>query len=209
VNAENELMYDEDRRFGRSPRGRRMNDFERKTTQFVLSRLRPDSRVVDVPCGTGRFTDIITGAGHRYVGVDLNLGNARHAAKRLNVPLMTVQASVLELPLADNCADFALCVRMFHHFSRDQIERALQEMSRIAPQCLVTFYNRRTWRVQKRRFSLRIRRKARYGGDAWDAKTYSVPEMAGLAQKAGLRIKQKVPSTSFFTTNQFLWLERV
>jgi SAM-dependent methyltransferase len=209
VNAENERLYDEARRFGRSPRGRRMNEFERKTAQFVLSKLRPDSRVVDVPCGTGRFTDVIMRLGHRYVGVDLNLGNARFAAKRLKASLPTVQASLLELPLAGNCADFVLCVRMFHHFSRDQIERALQEMSRIAPQCLVTFYNRRTWRVQKRRFSLRIRRKARYGGDAWDAKTYSVHQMARLAQKAGLRIKQKVPSTSFFTTNQFLWLERV
>ena len=209
MNAENEHLYDEERRFGRSSRGRRMNEFERKTAQFVLSKLRPNSKVVDVPCGTGRFTDIITGEGHCYVGVDLNLGNARHAAKRVNVSLPTIQASVLELPLPDNCADFVLCVRMFHHFSRVQIEQALQEMSRIAPQCLVTFYNRRTWRVQKRRFSLRIRRKARYGGDAWDAKTYSVAEMARAAQKAGLRIKQKVPSTSFFTTNQFLWLERV
>lgn len=209
MNAENERLYDEARRFGRSPRGRRMNEFERKTAQFVLSKLRPDSRVVDVPCGTGRFTDVIMRLGHRYVGVDLNLGNARFAAKRLKASLPTVQASLLELPLAGNCADFVLCVRMFHHFSRDQIERALQEMSRIAPQCLVTFYNRRTWRVQKRRFSLRVRRKARYGGDAWDAKTYSVHQMARLAQKAGLRIKQKVPSTSFFTTNQFLWLERV
>jgi SAM-dependent methyltransferase len=185
-----------------------MNEFERKTAQFVLSKLRPHSRVVDVPCGTGRFTDIITGQGHRCVGVDLNPGNARHAAKRLNVSLPTVQASLLDLPLADNCADFVLCVRMFHHFSRDQIERAFQEMSRIAPQCLVTFYNRRTWRVQKRRFSLRIRRKAQHGGDVWDAKTYSVPEMAALAQKAGLRIKQKIPTASFFTTNQFLWMER-
>jgi ubiquinone/menaquinone biosynthesis C-methylase UbiE len=186
-----------------------MNRFERETAQFVLSRLRPNSMVVDVPCGTGRFSDIIKGEGHRYVGVDLNLGNARHAGRRLNVSLPTIQASLLELPLANNSANFVLCVRMFHHFSLNQIERAFQEMSRIAPQCLVTFYNRRTWRVQKRRFSLRVRRKAQRGGEAWDAKTYSVPEIARLAQKAGLRIKQKIPSTSFFTTNQFLWLERL
>jgi SAM-dependent methyltransferase len=208
VKLENESLYDEERRFGRTPRGRRMNRFERETAQFVLSRLQRNSRVVDVPCGTGRFSDIIKGEGHRYVGVDLNLGNARHAASRLNVSLPTVQASLLELPLADNSADFVLCIRMFHHFSLKQIERALQEMSRTAPQCLVTFYNRRTWRVQKRRFSLRVRRKALRGGEAWDAKTYSAPEMARLVQKAGLRIKQKIPSTSFFTTNQFLWLER-
>jgi len=186
-----------------------MNRFEREIVRLVLSKLRSNSVVIDVPCGLGRFGDIVMQQGHRYVGMDINFGNVRHAANRLNSPLPMMQASILELPLADNSADFAFCVRIFHHFSSKQIERTFQEISRVAPQSLVTFYNRRTWRVQRRRFSPRIRFKEWRGGEPWDEKTYSVPEMARLAEKAGLRIKEKIPSSSFFTTNQFLWLERV
>ena len=109
-------------------------------------------------------------------------------------PLPALQASILELPLADNSADFVFSIRMFHHFTLKQIERALQEISRVAPQSLITFYNRRTWRVQRRRFSLRIRLREWRGGESWDEKTYSIDEIARLAQKVGLRIKEKIPS---------------
>jgi SAM-dependent methyltransferase len=208
VNIESAQLDYENRRFGRSRRGRRMNRFERKIAKLVLSKLPSNSVVIDVPCGLGRFSDIIIQQEHRYVGIDLNFGNVRYAAKRLNLSLPTIQASILELPLADNSADFVFCVRMFHHFSPKQIERAFQEISRVAPQSLMTFYNRRTWRIQRRRFSLRIRLREWRGGETWDEKTYSVHEIAHLAQKAGLRIKEKIPSSSLFTTNQFLWLER-
>ena len=186
-----------------------MNRFEREIVRFVLLKLRPNSMVIDVPCGLGRFGDIVMQLGHRYVGIDLNFGNVHYAADRLNRSLPMIQGSILDLPLSDNSADFVLCVRIFHHFSSEQIERTFQEVSRVAPQSLVTFYNRRTWRIQRRRFSPRIRFKEWRGGESWDEKTYSVPEMARLAEKAGLRIKEKIPSSSFFTTNQFLWLESI
>jgi len=209
VNLQDGQLEYENLRFGRSRRGRRMNRFEREIVRFVLSKLRPHSVIIDVPCGLGRFGDIVMQQGHRYVGMDINFGNVRHAANRLNISIPMMQASILELPLADHSADFVFCVRIFHHFSSKQIERTFQEISRVAPQSLVTFYNRRTWRIQRRRFSPRIRLKEWRGGESWDEKTYSVPEMARLAEKAGLRIKEKIPSSSFFTTNQFLWLERI
>jgi len=186
-----------------------MNQFERKIATLVLSKLPSNSFVIDVPCGLGRFSDIIIQRGHQYVGIDLNFGNARYTAKRLDISLPTIQASILELPLADNTADFVFSIRMFHHFTLKQIERAFQEISRVAPQSLITFYNRRTWRVQRRRFSLRIRLREWRGGESWDEKTYSIHEIARLAQKGGLRIKEKIPRSSLFTANQFLWLERI
>ena len=208
MNLQDGQLEYENLRFGRSRRGRRMNRFEREIVRLVLSKLRPHSLVIDVPCGLGRFGDIVMQQGHRYVGIDLNFGNVHHAANRLNRSLPMMQGSILELPLVDNSADFVFCVRIFHHFSSDQIQRTFKEISRVAPQSLVTFYNRRTWRVQRRRFSPRIRFKEWRGGTSWDEKTYSVPEIVLLAEKAGLRIKEKIPSSSIFTTNQFLWLER-
>jgi SAM-dependent methyltransferase len=199
----------EERRFGRSRRGRRMNRFERETARSVLSTLPSNSLVLDIPCGTGRFKDMIIEQGHRYVGMDLNFEAAQCSLQRLETAWPTVQASIFNLPLASNSVDFILSVRMLHHLKGEEVLRVLKEISRVAPQALVTFYNRWTWRVQRRRFSPRIRRREWRGGERWDERTYSVREMAAWARQAGLRIKEKIPRRSFFTTNQFLWLERV
>jgi cyclopropane fatty-acyl-phospholipid synthase-like methyltransferase len=153
--------------------------------------------------------DIVVQQGHHYVGMDIDFDYVGYASKRLNTRSPTVQASILELPLASNSADFVIAIRMFHHFQPDQIEVALKEISRVAPQALVTFYNRLTWRIQRRRFSPRIRRREWQGGESWHERTYSLHEMKATASRAGLRVKERIPSPGFLTTNQFLWLERV
>ncbi|MFB3883678.1 MAG: class I SAM-dependent methyltransferase [Thermodesulfobacteriota bacterium] len=196
------------RRFGRSRRGHRMNRSERNITQSVLGKLPPHSLVLDIPCGLGRFTDLLIDQGHRYVGMDINFDYARYASERLKTPLPALQASIFELPLSSNSVDFVMSIRMFHHFQSDQIIAALKEISRVAPQALVTFYNRRSWRIQKRRFSLRIRRREWRGGESWHEKTYSLREMKDFANQAGMRVKEKISSLGLFTSNQFLWLER-
>ena len=174
VNIENALDY-EDRRFGRSRRGRRMNRFERKIAKEVLAKLPSNSLVVDVPCGLGRFSDIIVQHGHRYVGMDLNFFRARYAAERLEIDLPTIQASIFELPLASNSVDLIFSIRMFHHLQPEEIEQTFKEISRIAPQSLITFYNRRTWRIQRKRFSWRIRLRELRGGESWDERDLQCP----------------------------------
>jgi SAM-dependent methyltransferase len=199
----------ESRRFGRTPRGRRMNRFKRCTVERVISRLPADRLILDVPCGLGRFKDIVLQHGHRYLGIDLDFSAAHRAAERVSGNFPALQGSILALPLLPDSADFILSVRMFHHFHFEEVGQALKELSRVAPQSPVTFYNRHTWRIQRRRFSLRIRRRTRRGGEAWDEKSYSVHEMADLARMAGLRIREKIPTLGPFTGNQFLWLERL
>lgn len=188
-----------------------MNRFERQIVKLVLSKLPSNSLIVDVPCGLGRFSDIIIQLGHRYVGMDVNFEGARYASERLDKSLPTMQASIFSLPLANNSADFVISVRMMHHFQSVEIEQALKEFSRIAPQGLVTFYNRRAWRIQRRRFSWRIRRREWRGGVPWNNKARSIREMERLATRASFRIKEKFPSFRFtsFTSNHFLWLERI
>lgn len=211
LNMENSQYDYEIRRFGRSRRGGRMNRFEREVTKRILSQLPSNSLVADVPCGLGRFSDLIVEQGHRYLGLDINFAFAQYAATRLKKSLLTGQASILELPLADNSVDLILSIRIFHHFQPEQIEQALKEISRVAPRALITFYNRDTWRIQRRRFSWRLRRREWQGGEPWDKNTYRPRDMAELVEKAGLRIKERIPSNGFFsfTTNHFLWLERL
>ena len=165
--------------------------------------------MVDIPSGLGRFIDIVVEQGHSYVGMDIDFDNVRYASKRLDTRWPVIQASILQLPLVSDSADFVIAIRMFHHFQLDQIEVALKEISRVAPEALVTFYNRLSWRIQRRRFSPRIRRREWQGGESWHDRAYSLQEMEAMARRAGLRVKERFHLPGFLTTNQFLWLERV
>ena len=186
-----------------------MNEFERAIVHQVVAKLSPRCRVVDIPSGLGRFMDIVVGQGHRYVGIDIDFNSVRYASKRLGTRWPVLQGSILELPLANHSADFVLAIRIFHHFQLDQIEVALKEISRVAPGALVTFYNRLSWRIQRRRFSPRIRLREWRGGESWHDKTYSLQEMEAAARSASLCVRERFHLPGFLTTNQFLWLERV
>lgn len=188
------LGYSE-RRFRQSRRGRYLDGFERRIVTRVLSQLPPGSHVVDVPCGDGRMTDLILSLGHKVTSIDL-VRQGRWANPAEPLPMIT--GSIFEMPLAAGAADLCLTVRLLHWFTMDEIDRALREIHRVAPRALVTFYNRN---------SLRILRKRLYGHDHKHAKSYSYGEVCAAARRNGFRVVAHYPMLSFFFQNQFLYLE--
>ncbi|MBN6040564.1 bifunctional 2-polyprenyl-6-hydroxyphenol methylase/3-demethylubiquinol 3-O-methyltransferase UbiG [Amycolatopsis sp. 195334CR] len=72
--------------------------------------LTPRSRILDVPCGSGRHSLELARRGHRVTGVDLSaeaIGHARRAAAGLDVEF--VQADMREIP-RDAGFDAVLCL---------------------------------------------------------------------------------------------------
>ncbi len=67
--------------------------------------LPPDSRVLDLACGTGDLCRELSDHGHRATGVDLSRGML--TAARTAAPL--VEADILRLPVPDAAADGATC----------------------------------------------------------------------------------------------------
>ena len=105
----------ETHRFESSTRGQRTNRFERKVARQLLEKLPSSTLVIDVPCGMGRFSDIVIQQGHRYIGIDQNFDRTSHSSRRQGILLPTVQASIFELPLTNDSVDLILSIRMFHH----------------------------------------------------------------------------------------------
>ncbi|MFO0808533.1 MAG: methyltransferase domain-containing protein [Gemmataceae bacterium] len=94
--------------------------------------LRPDARVLDVPCGDGffsrRLARRLTGGG-RVIGIDGNvdaLARARRAACGESVEFQ--RGDAYALPCGDAAFDFALCAMSF--ISLDDPVRALGEVRR-------------------------------------------------------------------------------
>jgi demethylmenaquinone methyltransferase/2-methoxy-6-polyprenyl-1,4-benzoquinol methylase len=82
----------------------RMDVGWRRKAQAALE-LKPDSTILDLACGTGDFCVELTRGGHRPIGVDLSFGML--AAARTGAPL--VQGDLLQLPVADQSVDAAVC----------------------------------------------------------------------------------------------------
>ncbi|MGW0082867.1 class I SAM-dependent methyltransferase [Streptomyces sp. NPDC003393] len=96
----------------------------RASLEWVLGRLAPGSRVLDVGSGTGRPTaQTLVGAGHEVLGVDVSPVMVELAAQQ--VPQASFQcADIRELPLPDASFD-AVCV----YFSLLQMSR--EDQSRL------------------------------------------------------------------------------
>ncbi|MET9256369.1 class I SAM-dependent methyltransferase [Streptomyces sp. NPDC003717] len=90
----------------------------RRSLSWLLARLAPGSRVLDVGSGTGRPTaETLAGAGHEVLGVDVSPVMVELAARQ--VPGAAFRcADIREVPLADASYD-AVCV----YFSLLQLDR--------------------------------------------------------------------------------------
>ncbi|MGC9495944.1 class I SAM-dependent methyltransferase [Streptomyces sp. WG7] len=93
----------------------------RRSLEWLLGRLAPGSRVLDVGSGTGRPTaETLAGAGHDVLGVDISPVMVDLATRQ--VPAATFRcADIRDVPLADASFD-AVCV----YFSLLQLDRREQ-----------------------------------------------------------------------------------
>ena len=72
--------------------------------------------LVDLGCGGGLMAPHVARLGYRHVGVDLGVPGLRLARAHGVLP---VRGSVLEVPLADGCADVVLACEILEHVEDD------------------------------------------------------------------------------------------
>jgi SAM-dependent methyltransferase len=142
----------ERRRFEQTAEGRAKNRMEQGMVRRFLLRLPPASRVLDVPAGLGRFTELILQTGHHPLSIDLNFGRIEEARRRLRHPVPALQADITQLPLADQSVSAVLCFRLLHHLSPDLIQQVLRELRRVTGRAFVTFYSSHTLKYWKKSF---------------------------------------------------------
>lgn len=95
--------------------------------------------VLEAGCGTGLILRALAQKARRAVGIDLSAGMLSHARGR---GLDVVQASITDLPFADESFDVVCSFKVLAHI--EQIERAVQEMSRVTRpggHLVLEFYN--------------------------------------------------------------------
>jgi SAM-dependent methyltransferase/uncharacterized protein YbaR (Trm112 family) len=96
-------------------------DLEKVDTSFLESRL-----VLDVGCGMGKYTDLVSDLGAEVVGLDLSLSLLRAREKTRHKPnVHLVQGNIFFPPLKRDLFDFIFSVGVLHH--TPNTERAFKE----------------------------------------------------------------------------------
>ncbi|WP_136688233.1 class I SAM-dependent methyltransferase [Halorhabdus amylolytica] len=122
----------EDKRFSG---GGRLID--RREKEAVLQALGPveDKRVLEIACGTGRFTVMLAERGADIVGLDISTpmlqqGHKKARAAGVDDHLQFLRGDAGRLPFPDDHFDAVLAMRFFH--LADTPESYLAEMHRVA-----------------------------------------------------------------------------
>jgi 2-polyprenyl-3-methyl-5-hydroxy-6-metoxy-1,4-benzoquinol methylase len=166
--------------------GRTFNALEKQQIRRIFADIPKESRILDMPCGTGRFAEVLLEMGYHVTGVDISeamLEVAREKLAPFGNALTTRTIDVRELAKTEQKSfDITLCARFLMHFPLDrQIEfmRSIASLTRhtvIFTQSFSSPYQR-----------MRRRAKGLIGKALPSSHPITEIELKKLLQGAGLR----------------------
>lgn len=170
-----------DARFSRSKRWRWTAVQEHSVVSHFLSPMPGGARVLDIPCGAGRFVSLIKNTGISYWGADYSTSMV-HLVKEAFGSLMLLGGDALRLPFSNGAFDAIISVRLLHRIKEQETRvKMLMEMARVSKgPLLVTYYTK--WNMRGVQRWLR----GKYPG-------ISLSRIREDARLAGLRIDQAIP----------------
>ncbi|MFB6229436.1 MAG: class I SAM-dependent methyltransferase [Halobacteriales archaeon] len=156
---------------------------DRREKRAVLDAVAPfeDERVLEVACGTGRFSVMLAERGADVTGIDISgamLGQAREKARAAGVSdtVEFLRGDAARLPFPDDAFGVTFAVRFFH--LADTPETFLSEMRRITRETILfdTFMARSARSIYNRLLPM-------------GSRLYTSAEVHGLIEAAGLDLR--------------------
>ena len=133
------------------------------------------SRVLDLPCGTGRLETMLLGRGFEVVAADYAVNMLKEAEKYLSAKLegnsdalgrlSFEQQDVMNTTFEDDAFDIVICNRLFHHYPESATRiQVLRELKRICSgRIVLSYYN--SFALSALKFRLRNAIKGRKPDD--------------------------------------------
>ena len=191
---ESALQYEIKRKRGR--RARILDAREKMFAERVLSLAGEDSHILDVPCGTGRFSSIFTRC-RKLTMVDMasNMLAVAQNKVRHSDRVKVILGDIRKLPLDDNSVDVGFCMRLFHYIPDNESRLViLRELARVCSKYVAfSFYNGECFR-----YKWRMKRRRTVRGQYIKAK-----EMTELCRQAKLTRINKYPSINIMEQECF------
>jgi ubiquinone/menaquinone biosynthesis C-methylase UbiE len=184
-------------RFG-SPERQRRNRAKWAAILKALSHTRKVRSVLDIPCGTGRFTGSLARQGYKVLGSDISLEMMLKAAESTSDEpgvVGYVQADAERLPLRHRSVDCVVCIRFMFHVRRSVRVRILSEMRRVSRRWVIVDYR------HQHNYRYRMYRLRRFLGlNPKPIKNrVTRAEMEQEFRAAGLSVRKVFPVARFFS----------
>jgi ubiquinone/menaquinone biosynthesis C-methylase UbiE len=180
-----------------SPRRARRNLRKWRTILRALAETEGVRSVLDLPCGTGRFTGPLAERGFTVVGCDIShemMQAARTRAAGTEGLIGWVRADAERLPYADGSFDCVISIRFLFHVDPETRVRMLREMGRVSRRWLILDWRHKyswhyaLWRARR---LLRLTRTP--------FPRVSRVQMEREYRAAGLRIRRVFPVARIFS----------
>jgi SAM-dependent methyltransferase len=127
--------------FAKHKRGfwRRVSNWsDRRMAARALAIAGEPKSILDLPCGAGRFWELLTRVPDRYLLAADYSQDMINAALSFQPPhvagrFKTFQTSAFEIKLPDSAVDCIFCMRLLHHYDRKEARaKILQEFHRVS-----------------------------------------------------------------------------
>lgn len=184
-----------------SPAGRYRRWRETRAIHQLLAHLPHGIRVLDCPCGTGRWWPALVARSSTIVGADVSpamLGHARARAQRHGLAVELHEADAEDLPFADGEFDAVFSYALTKHLPRPEQYQVLSELGRVARTsvlCSFPVFTRVSYELWRRR----------YAPDQRESELLLPEELDAMASRAGLAVQERRRCTTPLGTE---WMVR-
>lgn len=163
--------------------------------------------VMDLPCGTGRFTQRILDHGWNLINADISgpmLNKAREYTEGRDNYLGSARMNAEHLPFADGTLDLIISIRFLMHVPRDVRIRIFRDYARASKRYVVLDVRHKYclnlwWKKFRKAFGSKTKVPEH---------RYSMSELQKDIQEAGLRIVRKVWNMPPFSEKLVLLCEK-
>jgi len=139
-----EVAADYDEHRFRTPKRQRRNTRKWAAIQKALAEAGGVKTVVDLPCGTGRFTGHLARAGYDVIGSDISVEMMQQAAMLKSVRHANikgyVRADAEALPFKSKSTDCLMSIRFLFHVDPETRRRMLREFGRVSRRWIIADY---------------------------------------------------------------------
>jgi SAM-dependent methyltransferase len=154
------------------------------------------ARILDVGSGPGWSVMYLASQGYAATGVDNEpslVEVARAQAERLNISAEFKCADAFDLRELHGQFDLAFSCGVLEHFDRDVTVQLLREQAKCARQVLIQIPTKFT----------------AYAAPLTDERIYTVSQLAGIVEDAGLKVVRKFGYGDVTATRSQVWLRRL
>ena len=120
---------------------------EEKAFMRLLKQAPAGGNVLDIACGTGRYTELLMSRGYKVGGIDISVDMMEFAKRQIGSDpnLLFLQKGDAEnLSFEDNQFDGVTCMRLYHRVPPTQRLQMLQEVKRVASGWAILFFGMST-----------------------------------------------------------------